>query len=76
MVQISDVRVISVDKNDDTWAIEGEILFEHDLALAFFANYHPDDDEFEEVELELNPGKYDKDLLRMMMLKAAQEFDE
>ena len=76
MLQISEVRIISVDKHDGVWAIEGEILFEQDLGLAFFVSYDENHDEFDELELEMNPGKYDECVLKDMVLKAAQEFDE
>lgn len=76
MVQISEVSIISVDKSEDSWAIEGEILFESDLSADFSVTYLREDDEFEEFELEINPGDYDKDKLKEMILNAAVNFED
>ena len=76
MVTITDVAIISIDKGSEYWDIEGEVLFESDLPSPFSAVYYPDDDEFETLELEINPGKYDKSILKRMILTAAEEFDE
>ncbi len=76
MVQISEVNIISVDKNDESWAIEGEILFDEDLTTAFSVNYIPEDDEFDGMEIEINPGGYDKRRLKEMILEAAEDYDD
>lgn len=76
MVQITEVVIISIDKCDESWAIEGEILFESDLTTPFSATYLPEDDEFEELEIEINPGKYDKKLLKEMIIDSAYNLDE
>lgn len=76
MVQISEVNVISIDKGDETWAIEGEILFESDLTTPFSVAYNPDYDELEDLEVEINPGKYDRNVLKEMIVDAAMAYDE
>ena len=76
MVQITDVVIISADKTEEPWAIEGEIVFESDLSTGFSVTYLSDDDEFEYLETEINPGKYDKKLLKEMILIALSELDE
>ena len=76
MVLISEIIIISIDKSDDSWAIEGEILFESDISTPFSATYYPDDDEFEDLEIELTPGRFDKSQLKHMILGAAQEFED
>jgi hypothetical protein len=75
MIQISETTIISIDKSDDSWAIEGEISFEGYLSTAFSATYYPVYDELEELEIEIVPGKYDKCLLKEMILEAVNEFD-
>ena len=75
MVIISDVLIISIDKSDDSWAIEGEILFESDLASPFSATYFPDDDELDDLEIEITPGRFDKSQLKQMVLQSAQDFE-
>ncbi len=77
MVSITEVTVFSVDKSDcETWSIEGEILFEEDLTTPFSAVYVHEDDEFEDFEMEINPGRYDKNRLKQLILRAAKECDD
>jgi len=76
MVHINDVIIISVDKNDDSWAIEGEIVFESELATAFSVTYLVMEDELEDLEIEIVPGKYDVRLLKEMIVAAAVDYDE
>lgn len=76
MIQISEISIISIDKSDDSWAIEGEILFEEDLSTAFEATYLCDEDEIDELYLEMDPGSYDTALLEQMIMQAANDFEE
>ena len=76
MIQISEISIISIDKSDDSWAIEGEILFEEDLSTAFEATYLCDEDEIDELYLEMDPGAYDTALLEQMIMQAANDFEE
>jgi len=76
MIQINAVNIISVDKGDTSLEIEGEIIFEGDLSTPFSATYLEDEDELEELELEINPGRFDKAALKEMILEAVYEFEE
>jgi hypothetical protein len=76
MVQISEVLIISADKSEDTWAIEGEIVFESELTTAFSCSYTPKEDELEDLIIEINPGKYDKAALKAMIVRGAEEFED
>jgi len=76
VVSISEIIILSIDKSEDPWAIEGEILFESDLTTPFSTLYYPDEDEFESIEIEINPGQFDKATLKHMILNAVQELDE
>ena len=76
MVIISEITIISIDKSDESWAIEGEILFESDISTPFSTTYFPEDDEFEDFEIEITPGRYDKSQLKQMILRSAQEFED
>ena len=76
MFKIIEVVIISIDKSDESWAIEGEILFESDLTAAFCVTYLVEDDELEELEIESVPGKYDKLLLKELIKSAAMDYDE
>lgn len=75
-VQISNVSILSIDKSEDSWAIEGEILFEEDLSSDFAVTYILADDELEDFILEINPGVFDYELLKEMILEAAMEYEE
>lgn len=76
MLQISEVCIISIDKGDDSWAIEGEVIFEDDLGSAFEVTYLKDDDELEDFSMELDITGYDKKKLKEMIVQAALEFEE
>ena len=77
MVRITEVVIFSVDKSEeDSWSIEGELLFEEDLTTPFSAEYFVSDDEFSDFELEIDPGGYDLRQLHSMVLKAAKEFED
>lgn len=76
MIQIIEVNIISIDKGEETWEIEGEIVFEDDLSTLFETTYFPDDDELEDLHLEIDPGDYDKVVLKDMIVSASQESDE
>ena len=76
MVNIVDVNIISIDRNDDSWEIEGEIMFEGDLESDFSATYYPGDDELEQVQLDVVPGKYDKHLLKDMIIESSTGFED
>jgi len=76
MVQISDVIIISIDKSEDSWAVEGEIMFESDLATPFSVTYLTAEDELEDLEIEIVPGKYDARQLKEMIVRAAVEYED
>ncbi len=76
MLQISEVCIISIDKSDDIWAIEGEIIFEDDLSTAFEVSYVQDEDELEELSMELDIDDFDKSKLKEMIIGAAIEYDD
>lgn len=76
MVQIEEVIILSADKSEEIWNIEGEIAFEGDLTTPFSADYDTMEDEFINMEIEINPGKYDLALLNKMIIEASEEFEE
>lgn len=76
MVRITEVYIISIDKSEDSWAIEGEVVFEEDLTSGFEVTYNVEDDELEELILEVNPGKYNKNDFKNMIIEAAKEYED
>jgi len=76
MIPIMDVIVISIDKCEDSWAIEGEIVFEADFTTAFSVTYLTMYDDLEDLEIEIDPGEYDAKQLKEMIIAAAMEYDE
>ncbi len=53
MLQITEVNIFSLSKDEDAWTIEGEIIFEDDLTSAFEADYLPDEDELVNLSVEM-----------------------
>jgi len=76
MVRITELYIISIDKGEESWAIEGEVTFEEDLSSNFEVTYNIEDDELEDLTLEINPGKYDKHEFKSMVLKASREYED
>ena len=76
MLQISQVCIISIDKSDDTWAIEGEIIFEDDLSTAFEVSYVPDEDELEDLSMELDIDDFDTAKLKEIIISSAMEYED
>lgn len=76
MVEIQDVVILNMDKSGSIWAIEGEIMFDSNLAVSFSVDYDHNDDELVDIQLEIDPGKYDKTLLKEMILQSAQEYED
>jgi len=76
MIEVENVAIISIDKSDSTWAIEGEIVFESDLTVSFSVDYDQEEDELVDMQLDINPGKYDKNLLKEMILNATMDYED
>lgn len=76
MVRITEVYIISIDKSEDSWAIEGEVIFEEDLSSGFEVTYNLEDDELEELVLEVDPGNYNRNDFKNMVIKAAMEYED
>ena len=76
MLQISEVNIFSLSKEEDMWSIEGEIIFEDDLTSAFETGYLPDEDELDDLSLELVLEEFDQKTLKTMILDAVNNFEE
>lgn len=77
MLQISKVNLISVDKSEESWEIEGEVIFEDDLSSGFAVSYLTEEDEWEELSLELEMEEgFSMSLLKDMILSAIEEYEE
>lgn len=77
MMQISEVNLISVDKSEEIWEIEGEVIFEDDLSSGFAASYLAEEDEWEELSLELEMEEgFSMSVLKDMFLSAIEEYEE
>ncbi len=77
MLRITEVNIYSIDKGEDSWAMEGEILFEDDLTSAFEATYLAEDDELESFSLELDlDEEYDTGTLKKRIVEAANDFED
>ncbi|WMI80635.1 hypothetical protein [Anaerotignum sp. MB30-C6] len=77
MLRITEVNIYSIDKGDDSWAVEGEILFEDDLTSAFEATYLAEEDELENLSLELDlDEEYDVRALKKWIVEAANDYED
>lgn len=76
MIPIDEVCIISIDKSDDTWAIEGEIIYDEDIACPFEASYIVPDDEFEQISAETDLDEFDKDELLEKMKAAIFSYED
>ena len=76
MIPIDEVCIISIDKSADSWAIEGEIIYDEDIACPFEASYVAEDDEFEEISTELDINEFDSDDLKDKIKSAVFEYED
>ena len=76
MLQISEINIISIDKSEETWMIEGELIIEDELSSAFEASYLPEEDEMEELSLEMEFEDFDMETAKRMIADAANDYDE
>lgn len=76
MVQIEEVIILSADKSEEVWNIEGEITFEGDLTTPFSTDYDTLEDELLNLQIEIKPDKYDKEELKELIIEAAEDFEE
>ncbi len=76
MIPIDDVCIISIDKSDDVWSIEGEIIYDDDITCPFEASYIAEDDEFEDITAEMSLGEFDSYELREKLRAAILDYEE
>ena len=76
MLQITEVNIFSLSKDEDAWTIEGEIIFADELTSAFEADYLPEEDELENLSLELELDGFDTKVLKNMILDAANDYED
>lgn len=75
MVKISEVVIISLDKDVDTWAIEGEIIFDDNLNTTFEVTYIVEFDELEDLILTYDVYDLDMSNLKDLILEQSQDFE-
>ena len=76
MIPIDEVCIISIEKSEDSWAIEGEIMYDEDIACPFEASYVAEDDEFEEISTELDINEFDSYDLKDKIKSAVFEYED
>lgn len=76
MLQITEVNIFSLNREDGVCSMEGEIIFEDDLTSAFEATYLEDEDELEELSLELDITDFDQKALKEMLLDAISNYED
>jgi len=73
---LTEIVIISVDRAESPWPIEGEAIFEGDFATAFAAAYYPEDGEVEGLEFDISPSVFDAAGFKEALVLAILEFDE
>jgi len=73
---LSEIVIISVDRSESAWPIEGEAIFEGDFTTDFAATFYPDDNEVEGLEFDIRPEKYDAELFVQLLVSAILDFEE
>ena len=76
MLQISEIYILSIDKAEENWLIEGEIVFDNDLTSAFEVTYLLEEDEFENPSTELELEGFDLIDYKSMILDSVNEFED
>lgn len=76
MLQITEVNIFSLSREDGVCSVEGEIVFEDDLTSAFEATYLEDEDELEDVSLEMDFDQFDQKVWKEMLLDAISNYEE
>jgi len=75
-MSISDIVVISVDKTDEVWHVEGEATFEGDFSTAFVATFYPADEEVDGLEFVVPLQDFDGERFTKMLVVAISDFEE
>ena len=75
---ISDIVVISVDRTEETWHVEGEAIFEGDFSTPFAVTFCPIEEEVDALEFVMPPKDFDFDrgMFIEMLVAAIFDFDE
>lgn len=76
MLSINEVTLLSVHIDEEIMEIEGEVTFDNELNTAFAAVYDLDEENFTNVEFEIDVTDYDKDEFRESVVELANAFDE
>ena len=76
MIPIDEVCIISIDKSEDVWSIEGEIIYDDDIACPFAEYYIAEDDEFEEITTDADISGFDPDEMREKIKAAVLEYED
>ncbi len=76
MIPIDEVCIISIDRSDDVWTVEGEIIYDDDIACPFEASYIAEDDEFEELTAEMDISEFDPSELKEKIKAAIFECED
>ncbi|GFI62490.1 hypothetical protein IMSAG049_01674 [Clostridiales bacterium] len=76
MIPVDDICIISVDKSEDVWEIEGEIIYDDDIACPLAVSYLAEDDEFERITTEIDIDMFDEYELKEKIKKAVFDYEE
>ena len=66
----------SINNSENVSAVEGEIIYDDDIACPFAASYLAEDDEFDEITAEMDISEFDPEELKEKIKKASLEYED
>ncbi len=76
MLSINEVSILSVHVDEEIMEIEGEVTFDNELTTAFAATYDLEEENFEQIEFDIEITDYDKDEFKEVVVELANAFEE
>ena len=76
VIPVDDICIISIDKSEDVWAVEGEIIYDEDISCPFAVSYSTIDDELLEYTAENDMSDFDMDELTEKIKVAIINYEE
>lgn len=76
MIPIDEICIISIDKSEDIWEIEGEIIYDDDIACPFETSYNSEYEELENIVAEMDISDFDSEELYEKIKAAVLDYEE
>ena len=70
LLKVTDVNIISIDKEEDIWLIEGEAVLEDQITIGFEASFDPTYNDLEIQRMDEDLENLDENTLKEMIIEA------